>query len=336
MGIALALTDAQRTVIWALAERVAGGDLDALAAAAVAHDRAARPEPRWAGIRPAGRPPSPHDPSARLDATLPAATGAVLRLAPGHRLRIEQLAGGQGVDVRMLAAGGPPLSAARTRAAHGIAPSVGAVLWSQVPERPLAAIVADTCPGHDLLWPSCSEREYARHTGLTGHRGCAELGAAALAVAGCEPADDDGDVLNLWLPSAVGPDGRLRSWPTRCRAGDHVELAIGAAVTVALTTCPDDMYGTSQYAPKPVRVIVTGGSAGAIATPGWPTDSPDSARARQTLTVSPDDGDLEWIDAWAARGWRGDDRASVMRALLLALHESLAGDHEPPPRQSAA
>jgi uncharacterized protein len=231
--------------------------------------------------------------------------------------------------VRAFASDGISFSAAQTRWMHGINPSVGASLWRAQPQRPLLTIVQDTAPGHDLTFPPCSGPEYERYTGIAGHRGCAEMHAAALQAAGHAPWPGE-DVLNLWLPSAVDPDGTLRSWPARCRAADRVALRADEDVLLTLTTCPDDLYGTSQYEPKPVAVIADPADA---ATPprvhGWPAAAPAAAVARHRAHVSLSARDIEHVDRWARRGWLGDDRPSVLRALLLRLYESLSAQPGP-------
>src|SRR6202012_774826 len=99
---------------------------------------------------------------------------------------------------------------------HGINPTCGSSLWRSRPLAPLLTIVRDTAPGHDLCFPPCSGLEYARYTGIDGHLGSPELQAAPLAAAGGDPWPGD-ELLNLWLPSAVQPDGRLLSWPAPWR-----------------------------------------------------------------------------------------------------------------------
>ena len=297
-----------------LRERLGMPGDDALAAAAIAHDRDRPPDPRWRGVRPPSRPPSTAPPDCRLDAVLPAASGAALALAAGQRLRIEQLEDGQGVDLAAVTAGGRRLSTARTREAHGVAPSTGTTLWSTPREIALLTIESDTAPGHDLLFPPCTARAYETFAGIAGHRGCAELHADALAAAGCAgPAVDD--VLNLWLPSGIDDDGRLRSWPAACRAGDHVELVAHTDLVVSLSTCPDDLYGTSQYAPKSVRVLVSGDSAGQdVRRSPWPCVPPRSAMSAAAAAVHLEGADLAHVDgvrrraagsATRARRWCG-------------------------------
>ena len=330
MAIVIALTDYQRAVAAQLLTMTGAGDHDALAAAAVERDRRRSPEPRWAAPRPTARPTKQAGASVLLDLTLPAASAGALGLRRGDHLRIEQLDDGQGVDLRAFTADGTGFSAARTRANHGINPTAGAALWSATSPVPLLTIVHDTAPGHDLLFPACTELEYAEHAGIAGHLGCNELHRAALTDAGRDAAAMGEDVLNLWLPSAVDGDGRLSSWPAACRTGDSVTLRADADVLVILSCCPDDLFGTSQYEPKPVRVTITAGPAGASRGPseerhafGWPSGPPPSAMARHELAVELSANDLEHVDQWVEREWLGCDRGAVTRALIFRLHESL-------------
>ena len=332
MAIALALTDTQLTVITRLRASIGAADLDELAAAAIEHDR--RAAPILAGANHARAAPAPPRPAGtrrpearpaqdRLRLTLPAASGGAIALLAGDLLTIEQLADGQGVDLRAFDGDGLSFSAAQTRWMHGINPTCGMSLWRSRARAPLLSIARDTAPGHDLCFPPCSALEYARYTGIDGHVGCAELHAAALAAAGADPWPGE-DVLNLWLPSAVRPDGRLVSWPAAARAGDAVALRADDAALVTLTTCPDDLYGTSQYEPKPVRVTVERSATAPVPLAfGWPTSPPSAALPRHRPALSLSAGDLEHIDGWARRGWLGDDRPSVSRALILRLYESL-------------
>jgi uncharacterized protein YcgI (DUF1989 family) len=356
MTVRLLLTDYQLAVAERLLDITGAGNFDQLAAAAVDDAQRRSPEASWQ--RP--RPPRPRKTSVprdiSLDSVLPAASGASLALSAGQQLRVQQITDGQCVDLQVFEPGGRSFSAARTRALHGIHPSIGASLWSTPPEVPLLTIVADTAPGHDLCFPPCSELEYERHAGISGHLGCAELHNAARAVqaralqAGppqararhtpsTPPTGDE--VLNLWLPSAVDDQGELCSWPAACRRGDYVELRADRDVVVTLSTCPDDVFGSSQYEPGPVRVIVSAGAGAGTRTderssatpPGWPTSPPASALACNDVIVSLSDTELSELDGVVAGGWLGYGRAAVLRAMLFRLHESLAS---PPPTGALA
>jgi len=256
------------------------------------------------------------------DGTLPAATAIAIALRVSQRVWIEQVEDGQGVDVRAFTVDGRSFSAAETRAAYGTAPTVGARLLA-APGRPLLTILSDSAPGHDLLYPPCCEAAYAAYTGLSDHRGCAELAVQALSglpghEALCEIAAWTDDVLNLWLPSAVGSDGAMRWWPARARAGDVVVLRADADVVITVSSCPDDMFGTSQWEPKPVRVSVLGDpDEPPVVTSAWPSAPPQVAMASRRLVLEVAENDLAHVDAVVRGGWLGDTRAAVLRALLL-------------------
>lgn len=335
MTVRLLLTDYQLAVAERLLETTGSANFDQLAAAAVADTQRRAPDVRWRRPRPP-RPRTTSRPSGvRLDAVLPASSGASLALSAGQQLRVQQLTDGQCVDLHVFELGGRSFSAACTRALHGIHPSVGASLWSTAPEVPLLSIVADTAPGHDLCFPPCSELEYERHAGIGGHLGCAELHKAARALQAPGAPSTGDEVLNLWLPSAVDDQGELRSWPAACRRGDHVDLQAERDVVVTLSTCPDDLFGSSQYEPGPVGVIVSAGASLAppreptwSAAPGWPSAPPASALARNEVVVALPDTELGEVDKVVADGWLGYDRAAVLRAMIFRLHPSLAS---PPP-----
>ena len=82
-------------------------------------------------------------------------------------------------------------------------------------------------------------------------------------------------------------------------------------MVVTLSTCPDDLFGSSQYEPGPVRVqIVSGGAAGSLApprertwsaAPRWPSAPPASALARNEVVVSLPDIELGEVDEGGCR-----------------------------------
>jgi uncharacterized protein len=180
---------------------------------------------------------------------------AALELARGDVVRIEQLAGGQCVDVVAwsLDDARERLSAARTRAIAGVSPGLGDTLWSGPPyERPLLTIVADSAPGHDLLFPACSAREYAA-AGCAPEPSCAGVQGGAAARYGLELSDLP-DPLNLWLRAELQADGMLGWRSTESEAGDHVELLALAPLLVLVNPCVDDVFGCSGLEPRPIVV----------------------------------------------------------------------------------
>jgi uncharacterized protein YcgI (DUF1989 family) len=250
-----------------------------------------------------------------------AGCGIVIGLGLGEVLRIEQITDGQCVDVNVFARSPSRLrfSAARTRMAHGINPSNGATLWSTPPETPLMRIVADSAPSHDLVFPACSAFEYEQATGVPGHPSCAAIQARAQSLAGLSGGTEAHDPLNLWLPSAVDGAGSLHSWPVAARRGDHVELLALREVLVCINPCPDDIFGSSQYEPGPVRVIVRGGGEVVAAT-----QPPAPPAPLHELTVEVADELHRHVVDVRQRGWLGFSDSAVVRALLFRWWESSA------------
>jgi uncharacterized protein YcgI (DUF1989 family) len=320
MALSLRVTDYQLAVIERMRGEMGGITLAKLAEAALANEAARAPEPRRESQRPTQRPMSPQRGEPHLDALLPAASSVAFGLAAGQRLRVEQVKDGQCVDLCVHGTDGRTFSAARTRSKHGINPSTGASLWSTPPEARLMTIVEDSAPGHDLCFPPCNESEYHEHAGIAGHLGCAELLAAVQTRLRGRRSESGDNVLNLWLASTVSGDGRLQSSPASCRRGDHVVLEANAEVLVALSTCPDDLFGSTQYEPGPVRVIVDDGPS--ISPPSWPGAPPASALASNQLTVAVPAAAQSRLQAIAAHGWLGFTSTDVLRAVILRLYEA--------------
>jgi uncharacterized protein YcgI (DUF1989 family) len=333
MLVTLRLNPQQRAVLDDVhARRPPATTFDDLLAAAVAHDAAKAPDPRWARPRPAGRPPSDPAPDARLDVEVPAGTGRGVVLAPGEVLRVEQLGGGQCADLNAFAWSGPRrrFDAARTRAAHGARVTTGAVLWSAPPEVALLELVADDAGPHDLLYPACSAHDFAAATGQADHSNCVELQAQAQRAWGLE--GEVHDPLNLWLPTDVDPDGTLRYWPSACRAGDAVELRALHDVLVVVNPCGSDLYGATQYELDAIRMVVRTAGAAAPAT-AVPTGPEPVWRWRdlpmEDVAVQLADDLAPHVARVRAGGWLGDTDAAVCRALLLRWWEDGAAGAGP-------
>jgi hypothetical protein len=216
---------------------------------------------------------------------VPGAAGA-LELRRGDVVHVEQLVGGQCVDLVAwsLEDARERLSAARTRAVAGISPGIGDELWSGPPyERPLLVLVADSAPGHDLLFPACSAGEYAA-AGCLPEPSCVGVIAASAAAWGLEPCDLP-DPLNLWLRSGLAADGSLEWQSTPTVAGDHVELLALAPALVIVAPCVDDVFGCSGLEPRPIAV--TSRPADAAETRSWLAARPAAPASAIVGTVRP-------------------------------------------------
>jgi uncharacterized protein YcgI (DUF1989 family) len=324
MDVRLRLNGQQLVVVDEMLERPdLPGRLDDLVAAAVAADAARPPDPARSRPRPAGRAPTPREPSARMDVLVAACTGVGVALRAGDLMRIEQVVDGQRVDLNafVLDGSGRRFDAARTRATTGLRPTLGAVLVSVPPEVPLLEIVADTAGPHDLSFPACSAAEFAAVTAQDDHSNCIDLQRQTQRSWGLEPHAVH-DPLNLWLPTGVLPDGRLCSWPCAARAGDHVDLLAHADVLVTINPCASDLFGSCAWELGPVRVIVTGDGPAALE----PTGPAPTWRWRelpmQDLAVKVPDELASHVRHRAALGWLGDTDAAVVRAMLLRYWES--------------
>jgi uncharacterized protein YcgI (DUF1989 family) len=272
LGTVLHLTGRQLALI----ERAARG-----APVADFVDAAYAEAPAATGGRP-GAGPSPLPDAAR---EVVPGDGAAVELARGDVLRVEQLRGGACVDLVTwnLRDHGERLSAARTRTLCGVSPGLGDVLWSGPPvERPIAVIVADSAPGHDLLYPACSPREYAR-AGVDPDPSCHGVQAAAAAAYGIAPCALP-DPLNLWLRGSVTARGELDWASTPTRPGDHVELLALIDLLVIVNPCVDDVFGCSGFAPRPIAV--SAGPATEAVRSAWLTaaQAPLGPRPAQALT----------------------------------------------------
>jgi uncharacterized protein YcgI (DUF1989 family) len=242
MGTVLTLTGRQLDLIERAARGVPAADFVAAAYGAEGDASAAAVSPSPAPLPPGAQEVHPGG-------------GAAVEVLRGDVLRVEQSWGGACVDLVAwsLHDRSERLSPAHTRAVCGISPGLGDALLSAPPgERPLAVIVADSAPGHDLLYPACSPGEYMR-AGAAPDPSCHGVQAAAAASYGIPPCDVP-DPLNLWLRGSVASDGRLHWASTPTRPGDHLELLALVDLLVVVNPCVDDVFGCSGLVPRPIAV----------------------------------------------------------------------------------
>lgn len=265
-----------------------------------------------------------------------AGSAAALELRRGDVVRVEQMTGGQCVDLVAwsLADSRERFSAARTRAIAGVSPGLGDVLWSGPPfQRSLMLVVADSAPGHDLLFPACSPAEYSG-VGCDAEPSCVGVQSASAAAWGLEAADLP-DPLNLWLRSSVGADRALGWESTATVAGDHVELLALVPLLVVVNPCVDDVFGCSGLEPGPIAVATRPASASerdrARAISAEPA-APIGGRARPLVRVAA-------LPSAPASAWReltvrlpgraGEESAAAVRAAAVEFALAVLRDQVP-------
>jgi uncharacterized protein YcgI (DUF1989 family) len=317
MEVTLRLSERQWRLLADARDRVDPGlTLESFVARAVGE---AAPAPRPVTAAPELR-------TERLAGEVVPGAATALELQRGDVVRIEQLAGGQCVDLVAwsLADARERLSAGRTRTIAGVSPGVGDTLSSGAPnERPMLAVIADSAPGHDLLFPACSPREYAV-AGCLPEPSCAGVQAASAAAYGLEMADLP-DPLNLWLRAEVEADGSLGWQSTPTVAGDHVELLALVPVLVIVNPCVDDVFGCSSFEPRPVLVSSRRATPDEAAAwldqpPARPSASPGRERPLERIGEPPPAEPITWRDLVVSL----PDAQSAAVARAAAVRYSLA------------
>jgi uncharacterized protein YcgI (DUF1989 family) len=300
-----------------ITRRLPGAELTeglvAIATEQLAEELAAPPPraPAPSGLAATPDPAAPTPPTLaapRLDIEVGPGAGVGAVVGRGECVRVEQVGDGQGADLIAydIADTRGRVSAARSRMFAGTRPTVGDDLWSGAPvEAPLLTIVADSCPSHDLTFPACSRFEYEHYAGLADHANCFDVQAEVVRAWGLQPSEIP-DPLNLWLPTRIGPSGQLRSEPTTARRGDHIDLLAQRDVLVVVCPCPDDIFGTSRWEPKPIRVLVAPTpSTAAPPDPAFHVARPFPAPAMHEISVDIPDEVLPQLGPDAPETLRG-------------------------------
>lgn len=185
-------------------------------------------------------------------------TGKALPLEKGRILRIEQMAGLQCADFNCFNLHDYKefMHTGRTRHMHGLHPTAGDYLWSAPPrERPMMAIIEDTCGTNDALYPRCSAFLFEFHYGLAVHTNCHDIQAEAQREFGLTP-DDVHDSLNFFMHTGVDQGGRPFIAENVARAGDYVELLALIDVLAVPNVCGADVMATSSFELKPLKLTV--------------------------------------------------------------------------------
>ena len=190
--------------------------------------------------------------------TMQPGTGKAIELYAGQILRIEQVKGLQCVDFNCFNLHDYKefMHCGRTRTVHGFNPTKGSFMWSAPPrERALLYILDDTVGRNDVLFPRCSAYVYESAYGFDAHTNCHDIQAEAQREYGLTP-DDVHDSFNLFMCTEVTLEGRATITRQESKPGDHVDLLALVDVLAIPNVCGADVMRTSNFALKPIKLIV--------------------------------------------------------------------------------
>jgi uncharacterized protein len=179
----------------------------------------------------------------------------------GHRLRIIDLEGEQGVDFLCYAAANPEerYHAANTlKRSKTLLLTTGHVLYSDV-ARPMMTIVADTCGMHDTIGGCCSAPSNEMLYGVRNAPGCRENFLSELGKYGLGRRDIVAN-LNFFCSVPVHDGNRLEALTfaaSPSQPGNYIELRADMDVIAVLSNCPQVNNPCNSGRPTPIKVVVS-------------------------------------------------------------------------------
>lgn len=287
------------------------------------------------------------------DTVIAPGTGKAIELLRGQVLRIEQVEGGQCVDFNCFNLHDYKefMHCGRTRTVHGFHPTAGTFLWSAPPrENAMLYFLADTVGRNDVLFPRCSAFLYESAYGFDVHTNCHDIQAEAQREYGLTP-DDVHDSFNFFMCTEVSANGSATIARQDTKPGDHVELLALMDLLAVPNVCGADVMRTSNFALKPIRVIVLEASADDLArvpavpklkSQRTPADFRNSTiKATRELSRDPayrpafantpiveteiavplTAGERRLLDTHARRDLYGDDDGAALRDILFTWWE---------------
>jgi uncharacterized protein YcgI (DUF1989 family) len=269
----------------------------------------------------------------RVALTLEPITGKAVAVGRGEVLRIEQLVGGQCVDLNAynLRDYKEFLDCAFTRSFQSFHPGRGEFIWTSAPRgRPMFAIldIADTCEV-DLVGHRCNRVFMELGWGLTEHANCQDTLAEAIREYGLTP-DDVHDSFNLWMSTTVDEHGRRQYRWNPARKGDRIDLLAMFDTLAVVCICGNgDLLGLNNYTFAPVSLAIYEAS-GATITLVDAAEERWGALASQVQTKDLADSPvLASRELRAARDYQPQFRPAPARTVvkieLTAEEERLAG-----------
>lgn len=193
-----------------------------------------------------------------LEHVMEPGTGKALPVMRGQILRIEQIGNGQCADFNAFNLNDYKeyFHTGRTRHLHGLFPAEGDMLWSAPPrERAMFTIIRDTVGTNDIQYPRCTGFLYEYQYGFEKHTNCHDILAESIREYGLTP-DDVHDSFNFWMHTGVDREGRLYIKRMLAKPGDYVELIAHFDVLAVPNVCGADIFSTSNFELKPLKVQV--------------------------------------------------------------------------------
>ena len=202
----------------------------------------------------------------KQDFVLKPISGKAIPVRRGEVLRIlQEEDGGQCVDFNAFSLHDYKeyMDVSITRAIVGFRPTIGQVIFSNPPRfRPMLGLL-DASPScvTDILGKTCHGTLFEAVLGFDAHTNCQDTIAESIAEYGLTP-DDVHHSLNFWMQTEWDSTGAWRNTgPNPGMKGDYVDaLALFDIVAVPVTCGSGDVYPTSNYSFKPIRVQVFGSS----------------------------------------------------------------------------
>ena len=179
----------------------------------------------------------------------------------GHRLRITDLEGGQGVDFLCYNANqhAERYHAPNTlKAALTLKLSVGHTLYSDE-ARPIFLITDDTVGGHDTIGGCCSQHSNQLLYGVENCTGCRENFLSALAPYGMDRRDIVPNI-NFFCNVPVDTERTLEQTvfvPGDSVAGDYVELEAKMNALAVVSNCPQVNNPCNGGNPTAIRIVIS-------------------------------------------------------------------------------
>jgi hypothetical protein len=208
-------------------------------------------------------PPRPEIGDCLWEQVLEPHSAIALKLSAGQVLRVSQTTGGQCADLNFFARDEKltPYSAGLTRNFAGAYPRTGAELLSDFPHpRVLMRLIHDTVEANDVLFPRCCAPVYERFYGESDHPSCHDLQSRLRLACGLNELVVH-DTFNLFMATAVRPDGRLAIEPSRAHPGDFADLRAETDVCILLDVCADDLSPVNLWWQSPLHLSLWNGSA---------------------------------------------------------------------------